>query len=160
MYENYLNNCYNNMIQYVVKPGDSLYMIAKENNTTVDKLKQINHLYSNLIYPNQILFVPPIEDKSNCNNTYITSNGESLKDILVKFNINMNDITSYNDIDKLRLEGNQMLLIEKNNLDKYIVKPNQKIEDILSTFNMSPLEFLKANEKLILIPGKEIIVNR
>ena len=31
-----------NMSQYVVKPGDSLYMIAKANGITVDELKNTN----------------------------------------------------------------------------------------------------------------------
>ena len=156
------NNSYNNMKQYVVKSGDSLYMIAKAHNTTVEDLKSVNHLYSNTIYPNQILFIPNTVNNTNCNgNTYITNNGESLKDILVKFNLNLNDITNYNDIDKLKLEGNQMLLIEKRVYHKkYQVKEGDKIEDILSKYNLSPLEFLKINEYKLLMPGTEIIVER
>lgn len=158
------NNSYNNMKQYVVKSGDSLYMIAKAHNTTVEELKKVNHLYSNTIYPNQILFIPnTVDNSSGCSgNTYITNNGESLKDILVKFNINMNDITNYNDIDKLKLEGNQMLLIERANYynKKYIVNSNDKIEDILAKYNLSPLEFIKLNEGKLLAPGTEIIVER
>lgn len=158
------NNSYNNMKQYVVKSGDSLYMIAKAHNTTVEDLKKVNHLYSNTIYPNQILFIPnKVNNSSSCNgNTYITNNGESLKDILVKFNINMNDITNYNDIDKLKLEGNQMLLIERAEYysKKYTVNSNDKIEDILAEYNLSPLEFIKLNEEKLLAPGTEIIVER
>ena len=37
------------MMQYVVKPGDSLYMIAKAHGITVDELKNANHLVSNVI---------------------------------------------------------------------------------------------------------------
>ena len=58
MQGSYFNNSYNTMKQYVVKPGDSLYMIAKAHDTTVEDLKNVNHLYSNTIYPNQILFLP------------------------------------------------------------------------------------------------------
>ena len=46
------------MMQYVVKPGDSLYMIAKAHGITVDELKNANHLVSNVIYPNQVLLIP------------------------------------------------------------------------------------------------------
>ena len=42
-------------ITYVVKPNDSLYEIAKKYNTTVSKLKDINNLTSNTIYPGAIL---------------------------------------------------------------------------------------------------------
>lgn len=170
MYGSYINNSYNSMNQYVVKPGDSLYKIAKAHNTTVDELKEVNHLYSNTIYPNQILFIPntnsicfdkkPAND--NCNkNTYVTINGESLKDILNKFNLNLDDLQSYNDIDKLKLEGNQMLLIEKRNSYKaHKVINGEMIEDILAKYQLSPLELLKLNEKIFLEPGKEIIVEK
>ena len=156
------NNIYDNMKQYVVKSGDSLYMIAKGHNTTVEDLKKVNHLYSNTIYPNQILFIPNNDEYSyNCKgNTYITNQGESLKDIFIKFNINLNDITSYNDIDKLKLEGNQMLLIERVNCKKYKIDNNDKIEDILAKNNLSPLEFIKLNEDEFLKPGTEIIIER
>jgi len=42
---------------YVVKNGDSLYSIAKNFNTTVDKLKQLNNLTSSLLNIGQILII-------------------------------------------------------------------------------------------------------
>ena len=42
---------------YTVKKGDSLYSIARKFNTTVDKLKQLNNLSSNLLSIGQILIV-------------------------------------------------------------------------------------------------------
>lgn len=38
-------------ISYIVKPGDSLYVIARKNHTTVDLIKKINGLQSDSIYP-------------------------------------------------------------------------------------------------------------
>ena len=64
------------MKQYVVQKGDSLYMIAKRFNVSVDDLKKHNHLYSNMIYPNQILLIPSTTDAKK---TYMTTDGESLK---------------------------------------------------------------------------------
>lgn len=152
------------MKQYVVEPGDSLYKIAKANNTTVDNLKTINHLYSNTIYPNQILFIPNTQTthQNNCvDNTYVTNSGESLKDILNKFNINLDDLQNFNDLDMLKLEGNQMLLIEKrNNYKTHKILNGEKIEDILAKYQLSPLEFLKLNENILLVEGKEIIVEK
>ncbi|MGM9881362.1 MAG: LysM peptidoglycan-binding domain-containing protein [Bacilli bacterium] len=42
---------------YTVKSGDSLYSIARKYNTTVDKLKELNNLSSNLLSIGQILIV-------------------------------------------------------------------------------------------------------
>ncbi len=162
MQGSYFNNSYNTMKQYVVKPGDSLYMIAKAHDTTVEDLKNVNHLYSNTIYPNQILFLPnKVGNYTSGNKTYLTSSGDSLKDILKKFSLNLDDLSSYNDIDKLKLEGNQLLFIEKRNQGKcHKVNYGDKIEDILSKYQLSPLDLLKLNENKILIVGEEIIVEK
>ena len=148
------------MTQYIVKQNDSLYKIAKLFNTTVEDLKKVNHLISNTIYPNQILFIPN-NSTCNTNNTYVTNNGDSLKDIINKFGLNLEDLNEYNDLDKLKLEGNQLLLVEKrkqNNM--YECGYNEHIEDILSKYNLSPLEFLKLNENNILKNGNQIIISQ
>lgn len=45
-------------ITYTVQKGDSLYSISKKFNTTVDKIKQENHLKSNILSINQTLIIP------------------------------------------------------------------------------------------------------
>ena len=43
---------------YTVKKGDSLYSIAREFNTTVSEIKNINNLTSNLLSIGQTLKIP------------------------------------------------------------------------------------------------------
>lgn len=45
---------------YQVKSGDTLYSIAREFNTTVDKLKKLNNLSSNNLKIGQILIVKEV----------------------------------------------------------------------------------------------------
>ena len=45
----------NNIIVYTVKKGDSLYAIAREYNTTIDDIKQLNNLTSDVLRINQEL---------------------------------------------------------------------------------------------------------
>ena len=44
-------------INYTVQPGDTLYSIARENNTTVNNIKELNNLTSNLLSIGQILLL-------------------------------------------------------------------------------------------------------
>ena len=125
---NFLNG---DMIEYVVKKNDSLYMITKKYGITVDELKSVNHLVSNMIYPNQILFIP------KCNSNY------QGVDIIDKFKNKC-------EVEYKNYEYNK----------KYCIRPNDKIEDILAMFNLSPLEFLKLNEYKIIKIGEEIIISK
>ncbi len=43
--------------QYIVKHGDTLYSISKKKNISVTRIKELNHLSTNLIKPKQILNV-------------------------------------------------------------------------------------------------------
>lgn len=51
------NNNYNNSV-YVVKSGDTLYSIARKYNTTVNEIKRINNLSSELLGIGQVLKIP------------------------------------------------------------------------------------------------------
>ena len=43
---------------YTVKRGDSLYIIGKRFNTTVNEIQKMNGVSGSLIYPNQKLLIP------------------------------------------------------------------------------------------------------
>ena len=45
-------------VTYTVKKGDSLYSIAKAYNTSVDKIKMLNNLSSNLLSIGDVLKIP------------------------------------------------------------------------------------------------------
>ncbi len=45
-------------ISYTVRPGDSLGKIARENNSTIDWIRNANQIAGDLIYPQQQLFIP------------------------------------------------------------------------------------------------------
>ena len=142
---NYYNNAYNTHEQYVVKQGDSLYMIAKKYGISVDDLKSTNHLVSNMIYPNQILFIPKKSD-------YITKPNDSFHDLIEKYNLNIKDITN------LKVMPNQTVPFRTDKV--HIVGANDTIEDILARYHVSPLELLKLNEQKLLIPRERIIIEK
>lgn len=43
---------------YIIKPNDTLYSIATTNDTTVKKIKELNNLNSNTIFPGATLLIP------------------------------------------------------------------------------------------------------
>lgn len=99
------NESNNEYDTYIVKSGDSLWSIARENNISVDKLKDINNLNSNLLSIGQKLLIP----KSN--KKYIVQSGDSLYKIAKKYNTTVTDIINLNNLATSNLSVGQVLLI-------------------------------------------------
>ena len=81
---------------YIVKPGDNMYAIARNNNIDLDTLLKYNGLNKDdYIYPNQEILIPN-------RNTYITKDKDTVKD-LMNLNINMDKL------DNLYLKEDQII---------------------------------------------------
>ncbi len=91
---------------YIVKSGDSLYSIAKKYNTTVDELKKINNLTSNLLSINQKLIIP------NSYQIYTVVKGDSLYSIAKKYNTTVDELKRINNLTSNLLSINQKLKIK------------------------------------------------
>ncbi len=89
---------------YVVIPGDTLYSIAKKHNTTVDNLKALNNISSNMLSVGQKLVVPSY-------NTYVVTPGDTLYSIAKKFNTTVDKLISLNNLTSNLLFVNQELLV-------------------------------------------------
>ncbi|MDW4287975.1 LysM peptidoglycan-binding domain-containing protein, partial [Staphylococcus saprophyticus] len=75
---------------YKVKSGDSLWSIANKYNMSVAKLKSLNNLTSNVIFPNQSLKVSGSTSSSTSSNTstgstYTVKSGDTLSGIAAKY---------------------------------------------------------------------------
>ena len=75
---------------YKVKSGDSLWSIANKFNISVSKLKSLNNLSSNVIFPNQTLKVSGTTSSSTSTSTssgttYTVKSGDSLSAIAAKY---------------------------------------------------------------------------
>ena len=63
---------------YVVKKGDSLWLISKKYNISVDDLININNLESINLKVGDKLYVPKQEIESNESGTYIVQKGDTI----------------------------------------------------------------------------------
>ena len=97
---------------YVVKRGDSLYSIANAYNVSVNDLRNINNLTSDILSVGQVLIIPGnLNRNSNTSNLYVVKRGDSLWSIANKFNVSINKIRMLNNLNSDILTIGQSLII-------------------------------------------------
>ena len=90
---------------YTVQKGDSLYAIAKMYDTSVEELKEINNLSTNVLQIGQVLKIPSKYKE------YIVKKGDSLWKIAQENNTNVSTLTKINNLKSTILQIGQKLLI-------------------------------------------------
>lgn len=143
--------------QYVVKSGDSLYKIAKMYNVSVDDLLQANGLTSALIYPNQVLIIPVNNNGSIYFVEHVVKDNDTLESIANKYNIKINDLTNYNNLEKLYLVDEQVLTIPVQTKTHKVVATDT-IDYILRKYDMTLEELVELNEDKLLIKNSYLNV--
>lgn len=123
---------------YIVKAGDSLWGIAKKYGTTVDYLKAINNINSNILSIGQKLKVPDSTLSDNNNDIYIVKSGDTLYSIARKFNTTVSSLMNINNLKTNLLSIGQELKIKPlvtQNTSTYIVKSGDTLYSIAKKFN-------------------------
>lgn len=157
-------------IEYIVEENDDLYDIASRFNTTVNRLKQINNLFSNELYPGQTLIIEPFDNKDEGTITYIVRFGDTLEDVAKKYNVDVSDIKKLNNLSNNELTIGQVLVIpgsfsDVNNEDNYItytVQSGDSLYRIAKRFNTTVDELKRLNnlESNLLKIGQKLIVGQ
>ena len=134
---------------YTVKKGDSLYSIARSNNMTVDELKTLNNLTSNILSIGQRLI---ISSGSNVpKNVYIVKQGDTLWSIANNFNVSVNDLKKINNKSNNSLSIGEQLIIPGNssgenvNTTIYTVKSGDNLYSIARRYNVTVNEIKSLN---------------
>lgn len=94
-------------ISYVVKPGDTLYNIAKRYNTSVDELKATNNLTTNLLKIGETLIIPNTKNYQ----AYVVRTNDTLDSISDSFNISKEEILRINNLLTDDISVGQIILI-------------------------------------------------
>ena len=97
---------------YIVKNGDTLYSIAKENNTTVNTIKELNNLIDDVLKIGMILLLPTNNIEEIFIHTVVS--GESLWSISKTYNTTIDLIKSLNNLTTDLLNVGQELKVKRN----------------------------------------------
>ena len=137
---------------YIVKRGDTLYSIARDNNITVSELKQLNNLSNNTIYIGQQLLLKKRNEEELPNENdklYIVKKGDTLYSISRKLNISVDTLKSLNKLNSNDIYvGQQLILVEPENqveYDIYTVKKGDSLWSISQKYNITVNELIKLN---------------
>lgn len=149
-------------ITYIVKGGDSLYSIANKYKITVETIKQVNDLSSNLLSIGQILKIPTKNIVTDYKE-YEVKAGDSLYSIAKLFNTTVDDIMKVNNLQTTILSVGQILKIPVKELptvsgkecfgegyiepkyETYTVKKGDNLYDIARRYNTSVINLMDLN---------------
>ena len=128
---------------YVVKKGDSLWSIAKKYNMTVDELKSINNLKSNLLSIGQRL---KIKESNDNQNIYIVKKGDTLYKIANMYGTTVDNLKALNNLKNNNLSIGQKLIVPSKN-KIYIVQKGDALWSIARKYDTT-VDSIKRNNNL------------
>ena len=155
---------------YTVQSGDTLYKIASLNNTTVDILKELNNLTSNVLSIGQKIILPTTEiiEIPSTTTNYKVQSGDTLYGIAKKYNTTVDIIKQQNNLTSNTLSIGQTLKIPSTDIIEtptttitYIVQPGDTLYSIAREYNttVNNLKSLNNLQSNILSVGQSLIIS-
>lgn len=162
--------------EYKVRPGDSLYVIARRNNLTVGMLQEINRIKGTHLRVGQVLSIPSHGGQPAAARTAVASaasgdsynyrvkNGDSLWTIAARHNVSVADIKRWNKLSGSRLRIDQVLTLRGGNARPnreptlYEVRQGDSLYAIAKRFNvnLSRLQSWNPDTSSALRPGQTL----
>ena len=120
-----------------MKKGDTLYSIAKDLNTTVDELKKLNNLSTNLLTVGQVLNIPSTVMSIEEGSVYKVKSGDTLYKIALEYNTTVDELKKLNGLTSNVLTIGKLLKVPGSSLQtkEYIVKKGDTLYSIASELN-------------------------
>lgn len=93
--------------KYIIQNGDTIYSIAQRYNISPSHLLRLNGLNeSDIIYPNETIFIP-----KDGVSFYITSNDDTLNDVVRNFGVSASELANQNST--IYLTNDQLIVYKK-----------------------------------------------
>ena len=99
------------VIEYVVRSGDTLWLLAQRYNTTVDAIKNLNGLTSNNLYIGQVLKIPTAGASGGSYFEYVVRSEDTLWLLAQRYNTTVDAIKNLNGLSSNDLSIGQILKI-------------------------------------------------
>ena len=147
---------------YTVKAGDSLYAIANKYGMSVDELKDLNNLTSNLLTIGQRLRIKKGMNEENTGETYTVVKGDNLYQIALKFDTTVDALKTLNGLNNNVLSIGQVLKIPSsdNNEIIYTVVAGDNLYQIARRFGTTVTAIMNRNNLAtnVLSIGQKLII--
>lgn len=129
---------------YIVQKGDSLWSVARKYGLTVDKLKQLNNLSSNMLSVGQKLLVKDTSSSEEVGVYYTVKSGDTLYGIAKQYGLTVDELKAMNNLKSNNLTINQKLLVSgtgdinsSSDYNTYIVKSGDTLWTIANKNGIS-----------------------
>lgn len=138
--------------QYIVKQGDTLFLIARAHQVTVQQLRDWNQLQSDVIFIGQRLIVQGQTTSINqvqvpsANGFHTVASGESLWTISRSYQVSINELIEWNGLSSNTIFVGQRLVVQNPAAVKtYIVKAGDSLWKIATEHNTTVARLTELN---------------
>lgn len=118
---------------YTVKSGDSLWKIANQYGVTVNELKSLNDLTSDILSIGQVLKIPSSSSSNSSGSTYTVKAGDSLWNIANQYGITVDELKKLNNLTSNTLSIGQILKVPSGG-NTYTVKSGDSLWSIANRY--------------------------
>ena len=136
---------------YTVKSGDTLYSIAKEYNTTISELMNLNNLKTATLSIGQQLKLPGTKEEIETNE-YIVKSGDTLYKIANTYDLSVADLINANNLKSNTLQIGQKLIIPATKQEQpttsyqnYTITKGDNLYAIAREYNTTVADLMKIN---------------
>ena len=133
---------------YKICEGDTLESIAKDNNTTIQKLLEINGIDENhKLIPNTYLIVPTVQEQLFDN--YVVQKGDTVYEIAKRLGVDANQLLLLNGLSEYDyIYPEQVIIIPKSGTAFYITSEGNTLESAAKKMDTNVGALILQNENI------------